>query len=640
MAKSKKKPTKKGRKTTNPRTPKFALKKNQVFALIGVLVITFICFIPSLSADFVNWDDDYNILNNENLKAFRFQDIKGIFTSHVIGNYNPLPILMFAIEKAIFGLNPFVFHVNNVLLHLACTFLVFLIFRRLKLDFLPAIVGALLFGIHPMRVESVAWITERKDVLFGVFSLIATLQYIKYLYTSQKVKKHFYIALVFSVLAMLSKIQAVALPLSFLTIDYLLNRKLNFKLVIEKIPFFALSLVIGLIGIYFLGEQGSLEDKTHYNILQRLIIGAHSYGVYVLKFIFPYKMVPLYPYPSSLPGYFYISPVYAAAVLGGLYWAFRKDYKPIVFGVLFFTFNVMFVLQIVGAGQGFLADRFTYLPYIGFFFIVAYYWNQIIQQKSKFQTIAKVGMAAYLLLFAVMTYIQTGIWKNSATLWTHTIKYYDNTPLPFRNRGNYYRDEGQRDLAMADYNSALALKQEDDGIYNSRAKLYFGQEKYQLALTDYDKAISLDGSKGEYWINRGATKAALGNYQAALSDVTKGIELAPDMSSGYLNRSLLHSTLGQNNKAIQDIEKYLTIEPNHAELWYELGRLKRIQGRNQDALKDFNRALQLNPNHGLFYLERSRAYFGLGNKQQAKRDALQAKQLNIQVDQGYLNSLN
>ena len=220
--------------------------------MLAILIVTFICFIPALSADFVNWDDDYNILKNENLKAFRWVDIQGIFTSHVIGNYNPLPIVMFAIEKAIFGLNPFVFHLNNVVLHLACTAAVFLIFRRLKLDFLPVVVGALLFGIHPMRVESVAWITERKDVLFGIFSLLAILQYLKYHYSRHKIKKYFYYALILSVFAMLSKIQAVAIPLSFLTIDYYMGRKLQLKLIIEKIPFFLLSLLIGLIGIYFL----------------------------------------------------------------------------------------------------------------------------------------------------------------------------------------------------------------------------------------------------------------------------------------------------------------------------------------------------------------------------------------------------
>lgn len=638
---NKKKKTKIKRKAVVRKKPtKFRLSKDEFLPLAGVLGITFLCFIPALSADFVNWDDDYNILNNENLNAFRWKDIVGIFTSHVIGNYNPLTILTFAIEKAIFGLKPGIFHFNNIALHLGCTYFVYVIFRRLKLPMIAALIGALLFGIHPMRVESVAWITERKDVLFGIFYLASIVQYLKYLEFGRKQKKFFYYALGLAVFALLAKIQAVVLPLSMLAIDYLKNRELKWSLVIEKIPFFALSFIMGLVGIYFLGEQGSIgANKANYHFGERIVIGAYSYGVYLVKFIFPYKMLPLYPYPSQIPGHFYTGFLSVIATLGALIWAFRKNYRPIVFGIAFFTFNVMFVLQVVGAGQGFLADRFTYIPFIGLFFIVAYYWNSLIDQNKKLRTPLMAGMGAYLLLFAVMTFNQTGIWQNSGKLWTKTLEEYDNAPLPYRNRGNYYRDIGNIEAALKDYSSGLAIE-EDDGVHNSRAKLYFGQGKYRLALKDYNRAIELNDQQGEYFINRGATKAALGNYQNALKDVNIGLELSPQMSSGYLNRSLLYSTLGQPAAAIKDIETYLTIEPNHAELWYELGKLRREAGTLAPAMTAVNRAIQLNPNQGLFYLERSKIYFSQGNRANAKQDMQQAERMGVQIEAEYKRNFN
>ena len=612
----------------------FKMDKKEWPLLLAVLAITFIAFFPALNADFVNWDDDFNILKNENLKAFDWENIKGIFTSHVIGNYNPLPILSFAIEKAIFGFNTFVFHLNNILLHLLCVYLVYRISRILDLPILPALVVAVLFGIHPMRVESVAWITERKDVLFGFFSFLSILQYLKYAKLGLK-KKHFIWAFVFAAFAMLAKIQAVALPLSFLCIDYLLKRPINLKLLLEKAPYFALSLAIGLLGVYMLSQQGSLEDKTNYNIIQRLCIGAQSMTVYLIKFIFPFKMSPLYPYPADFPGYFYASPIYFLAFCSAVFVAFKKNWRPIVFGLLFFFFNVVFMLQIVGAGQGFLADRFTYMPYFGLMFMLAYYWNAWMQKKPKFEMPLKIGMVVYIIMFAVMTFIQTGIWKNSDTLWTHVIKYYTKTPLPFRNRGNYYRDQKQFDKALTDYNKAISLKSSDAGVYNSRAKLFFNQEKYQEAAADYSRAIEIDATEGEYFINRGAAKAALGKYQPALKDVSKGIELKPSLPSGYINRSLLYQTLGQNENAIKDIETYLKYEPYDGALWYELGRLRRIQNRATEAIPAFDQAIQLEPQRGIFYYERSKAFLASGNKTKAAQDLNTARQYGVNIEPQY-----
>src|SRR6187402_2136650 len=183
--------------------------------ILGVLILTIIAFIPALDNGFVNWDDDYNLANNTNTALLTWDNIVKIFSEPVIGNYNPLPILTFTIERSIFGLEPMVYHVNNLLLHLVCVFFIYRIFKSLNLSSLTSAAGALLFGIHPMRVESVAWVTERKDVLFGAFFLAALWYYIQYVKTDYA-RKYFYAALGLFFIALFAKIQAVSLPLTML----------------------------------------------------------------------------------------------------------------------------------------------------------------------------------------------------------------------------------------------------------------------------------------------------------------------------------------------------------------------------------------------------------------------------------------
>src|SRR6187401_183586 len=323
--------------------------------ILGVLVLTLIAFLPAFTADFVNWDDDYNIANNNNTALLNWDNIVNMFSQHVIGNYNPLPILTFAIERKFFGLDPTIYHVNNIILHLVCVFFCYRVLRQLNLTALASGFGALLFGIHPMRVESVAWVTERKDVLFGAFFLAALWYYILYVRTNYT-KKYFYFALGLFAFSLISKIQAVSLPIAMLLVDYYFKRPLKLNLVLEKWMFFLFSLIIGLVGVYFLRDQGSMDDTTAYSLVQRLFIGGYSLGVYMLKFIFPYIMSPLYPYPAVLPWEVYLGPIPVLLLAGLVYWGYKKDLRHVVFGLMFFVVNVMFVLQVVGAGQGFLAD--------------------------------------------------------------------------------------------------------------------------------------------------------------------------------------------------------------------------------------------------------------------------------------------
>lgn len=532
------------------------------FALI-ILLVTFFVFKHSLTLQFVNWDDPYNLLENETLKIFSYswswKDVKTIFTSDVIGNYNPLPIFTFAIEKYFFApdpvLKPFIFHFNNLWMHLVCTFFVFVLFTKLGLSRTAALFGALLFGIHPMRVESVAWVTERKDVLYGMFFLGALLCYINYLKAERNNKTWYILAILLAIISCFAKVQAVTLPLTMVALDFYFRRKwLSPKiLVMEKLPWWLISLTFGLINIYTLKGQNSLNSDSHvvaFNFIDKLAVGAYSYVIYIIKWIYPYKLSPLYPYPPELPVQAYISLAVVPILLAAfLFWSIRAKKHDLLFGWMFFTFNIMFLLQIVGAGQGFLADRFTYIAYIGFFFFMIKGYDWILQNKPSFKIPLQVGAGLYLALFAYLTNKQLKVWENSETLWEHVKTYYPDSPLAWKQAANYYRDE-KKDFqrAITNYQQAIKMEPQVAYTYNGLAKAYLDQafkldtkmvdykqqqnELVQKAVQSYILAIEKDSVKGqpdkkitgEIIVNLGVAYAILGNTEEGLKNLSKEIK--------------------------------------------------------------------------------------------------------------------
>lgn len=599
--------------------------KDLIYILIA-LAITLVCFLAVRDFNFVNWDDDKNFYENEFITSLNKENFwantKQIFQQKIIGNYNPLTTWTFLLDQKIYGLEQTgSWHMTNVYLHMICVLFVFLIGRRLGLQAISALLLAILFGIHPMRVESVAWVTERKDVLFGAFYLAAIWNYLRYK-MEDKGRYMVYVYVLF-ILSLFSKIQAVSLPLSLIAIDYFRSGKFEMSTALKKAPMFLMSLAFGLAGIYFLKDEGSLgSESVNYPFWQRIFVGSFGLMIYYIKAIFPWKMSPLYPYESTFPAYYYATGLVYLITGAGLFYAWKKNMKAVVFGLVFFLVNIVFLLQILGAGQGLAADRFTYIAYFGFFFIAAYYFEKG-YNSPKFKNIALGVAAVFCLLYAVMTINQTKVWKNSGTLWTHVLKYYDKTTLPWGNRANYHRSIGELELALADYDKAITLKPSGQ-TFNSRARLFFDKgstrDTLMMALADYNKAIELEPENGEFLINRGATYARLGDPQKAIADLDLGLKYKPDHATGYLNRSVLNNMQGNIQAALDDLEIYVKYFPYRADIWYEMGRAKRTLGKHVEALPLYNRAIELNPNNGLFYYERSRTNALLNNIPQAKTD--------------------
>jgi protein O-mannosyl-transferase len=642
-------------------------KKTWALALL-VVVVTGVVFSGVTKLQWTNWDDDEYVYENDMVMS---GDYKAIFTTPVNNNYNPLPVAMHAwewkqvaAEKNLADKAGF-FHVNNLWMHLLCTFLVFWLMKMLGLQPVWAMAAALLFGIHPMRVESVAWITERKDVMFGMFYVGALITYLKYI-DSKKILWIVFTAVLFT-LSLLSKIQAVSLPLSMLAIDWYRERDWNWKMLLEKVPFFLGSAIIGYVGVKFLQAGETLDVDQSFGLIQRVPLGLTAYMVYVIKSIIPYETCTFYPYPKAIEAIYYAGTVGALAVMAGAF-LLRKISRETTFGLAFFTVNIMFLLQILGAGSAFMADRFSYIAYIGLFFAMAMVAQRVAARNKMMMPVVASALGLLVLVGAFLSWRYIPAWENSDTLWSDVIqKYPRKVVLAYVNRGQYLRRDSQVrlkgesdeaykvrrqtlvDRAFADFNVAVELQPKYHLGYLNRGNIYFDRGENDAALADYSKVIEIfspldtigriDPAIPGALSNRGAIYSRKGMRAEALGDFRLALKFNPKDKNTWNNRAVTFFDMGDYNNAIKDFTEFLKFEPASGGVMNARGVCYLRLGKFPEAIKDFSAAIQNSPNDPTFYGNRAYANGGLGNKAAAKADVAKAQSLGLNMDPVFVAGL-
>ncbi len=639
----------------------------------SIAIVTFIVFSPSLKCGFTNFDDKSLIVQNP-LVIGNSIDVEKIFTSTVAGSdYYPVTYLSFALNFQFGKLDPFGFHLWNILLHVINTLLVFIfIFSITKRNLFMAFFVSLFFGIHPMHVESVTWIMERKDVLFSFFFLIGLITYLYYR-ESRKIGWYSLIVILF-VLSCLSKGTAVIFPAILLLIDYLLCERITRKMVIEKGPLFLISTVF-IILTYLLHKNPS---SHHFTFIQRLIFASSNVLWYIYKLIIPDNLSAYYSFPNinSIPLIYYLSPIIVVILVAIIYKFLRKE-KIFLFGLLFYFFSIFLMLQIIPTGSGDfnMADRYSYLPYIGLLLIIAYSINILRLKNIKFRCFTLCFVVLGALLFSYQSYARTKIWKDSETLWTDVIdKNPNESGAGYFNRGHYYQfDKNDFENALIDYNKAIAILPESYEAYNNRGLIFLNQHNWDLALNDFNKALAINPNYTETYNNRGLLNYNKNNYEAALTDINKAIQLNPNYASAYNNRGLVHEKMGEDNLAFEDFNKTILLDPNYelayfnrAELYFnenqfdlaitDYNKIISINPENSNAYADigmiyfnrnqfdfslpiFNKAIELNSSIAGYWLMRSKNEFNLGRKEDAIIDVQKAQQLGASINPAYLNEL-
>jgi len=563
-----------------PQTNKEKVAEPKVFRwthLVTVLAITFVCLYPSLHGDILHFDDGDHVVDNLVVRNFDSLGLKGVIKDVVNQTYIPLTTLSFAIEYKFVQNNPFLYHLNNLLLHLAIVALVYLIGLKLGFSSVASFLAALLFGIHPMHVESVAWITERKDVLYGFFYLLSVLTYLKYI---KGENRYFYSAsIVFAFLSILSKPMALSLPLILFLIDYYVRQKISRKIFIEKIPFVVICASIAWITY-------SIQFRTpEVHLVSSSLLWLWCLTFYLKKFFLPLWFIPLYgaPLPVTITNYHYIVALIITCFLIWLIVKYRHN-RLFMFGFLFFFLSTFFLYRYDLRDLHFVADRFMYLPSIGICFVLGKVFTDQIEKKGRSVIVMLLIVFSFL---GIKTFNQTKIWNNDLDLWDYSAKKNPEYEAIYERRSSAYIRNKQYALAIRDLDKALAIVEKYNlvpgSIYNRYGNVYFYTENFSKALENYDKAIYFNDEFYEAYLNRGVLYHGLGELDRAVEDYSRSIELRPGHDvEPYNNRGAIYAVTGRFELALKDFNKSIELDPSS-----QISRInkKRVQ---MDMRKDAN----------------------------------------------------
>lgn len=575
-------------------------KRRIVLAVLAVVTLSALFYLPSLGNQFVDWDDDVMLYNNPTITSFSAANIQKWFAASHYGMYHPLVQLTYAVEYQLFGLQPFIYHLDNLLLHAANAGLV-CFFLWLLTDSWPLAFGvALLWGVHPVHVESVAWATERKDVLFAGFYFVSLIFYLRYL---QERGRELFFSLGFFLLALLSKPMAMSLPLVMLLCDQYRGRKWGWQLLQEKLPFFLLAIIFGLVSVWAKQATGGLVvPEPPMSIVNVFVAGYRVLFYYLPRMILPLGFTGLYPLGSyvvegltPLPVAFVVAPFILVPLLGLFFWSGRKS-RELVFGGLFFLLTIAPVIMLMV--PGIFADRYAYLSSLGLYFIFGYAWLQIYRRRLAWRRGLLLGATLIVVALGLLTWQKCGIWSDSVTLYDEVCRWYPRVPAAFQHRGQVLAERREYERAIADFTYSLKLNPKFTAAYNSRGNIYFSRGEKALAYKDFLIAVKFGPRDSTSHNNLGYILTQKGDYDQALKHLNEAIRLNPKSPESYHNRG---------------------------NLW-----LARKDYRRADT--DFSLALKLNPRLALTYFNRSIARYNLADYQAAYDDAMSAQSLGFQLN--------
>lgn len=613
-------------------------KKNNIKTWAGsticVVTVLFLYF-PVLSYDILNWDDPKYITENPYIKTLSWVDLKHYFTDIYFLMYLPLTMLSYNIDYQISGFSGEMFHFTSLFLHILNTVLVFyafsVFFKQLnnKNSFGYSLFIALMFGLHAVHIESVAWLAERKDVLYTFFYFIAFIFYLYYI--KKQNQKFLWLSVVFFLFSLVSKAQAMTFSLVLLGVDYVFGRNLlSKKVILEKIPFFVLSIIFGLIAILATRSEG-VENVDQYPFYERIIYASYAYIMYIAKILLPINLSAIYPFPdkiyNGLPTYFWIYPVLICGIIASFFYLVKK-HKLFAYGLWFFTVSIIIVLQVFSYHNVLMADRYTYVSAIGIFVLMVVLFDLLISKIPKIKPLVLVFAFLYVGVQAVIAKERLPVWKNNFNLWTDVIEKHDNVATAFYNRGIAYFNDKKYNKAISDFKNVILLDTTSSGAYFSIANAYSELNDLNTAMTNYDKAIKKDSTDAKYYSNRGIALAKLGKVNLAVSDFNKSIQLEPENATAYSNRGNSRFMLKDVEGAIADYAKAIELQDDYVDPIFNRGSAFLQIGKYNEAINDFNNLLKLTPENAKAWANRADCYMNLKKPENAIADYTQSIKLN------------
>ncbi len=647
----------------------------------SVSLITFVVYCPSLYNDFV-WDDIPYLLDNPFIRSLNTAFFKWAFLGFSLGNWHPYTWISHALDYAVWGLNPLGHHLTNIILHAGNTFLVVLLVIRL-MDMLrerrakdkPSpvlseramlITGGftgILFGLHPLHVESVAWVAERKDLLCALFFLLSITMYARHVGLPDKdtahnnslslfSEKNYLLAFMFFTFALLSKPMAVSFPAVLLILDWypfkrIQSLKTFWIALTGKLPFIILGLVSSLVSVLAQRSGGAITSMEAVPISTRLLTAVTSLMAYLWKMTLPLKLMPFYPYQkdvSLLSLKCLLAIVLAFGITATCVLLIRKQRLWLsVWG--YYIITLIPVIGIVQIGGQSMADRYTYLPSIGPFLVTGLLiaWaseNGAILGKGA-QVYRLAGFAIVTCVLVSITYLtskQIGIWKDSIVLWSYVIEQEPRRiPFAYYNRAVALDKTGQFSKAIEDFDKTIALNPFYFKTYFNRGTVFGKMGHLDKAIEDFDKTIALNPSYYLAYYDRGTALGEMGRFSKAIEDFDKTIALNPSYYLAYYNRGTALGELEQLSKAIEDFDKTIALNPSYYPAYYNRGVALDKMGQFDRAIKDFGKTIALDPSYFRAYDSRGGSYSKAGLFDKAIADFNRSIAINPTYPYAYRN---
>jgi len=657
-----------------------------------VLIINLFLILVTLTAfwqvgnhGFVDYDDNQYITENSPIQSgLTARGIHWAFTTGHAANWHPLTWISHMLDIQLFGLKPQRHHLTNLLFHIANVLLLFFALRRMTKALWQSAFVAALFALHPLHVESVAWVAERKDVLSTFFFMLTLIAY--HYYTTRRDLKSYLAVIICFALGLMAKPMLVTLPFLLLLLDYwpiarfresqsvqptpkeenspVSMRKKKGKagkrtpkiivemetpgsntlqwasirpLILEKIPLFGFT-ILSCTATYIVQKTGTAVGSLEfYTPVMRISNAFVSYLIYITKMVWPDDLAVFYPYPGLPP----LPQVLGAALLlivvtFAVFRAARRfPYLPV--GWLWFTGTLIPVIGIVQVGSQAMADRYTYVPSIGLFIIAAWGIPEVFRKRRHGKAVLAVSAALCLLCLLVLTRTQVGYWQDSITLFDHALNvtkdnYYIRNVL-----GDARYRIGDHRQAIEDYGKAIEINPRNIDSYNNRGKAYNLLGDNIRAIEDYDRVININPRYAEAYFNRGNAFSSMLTYNSAIKDFDMAIEINPRYAQAYNNRGTCYMALGNSAQAMKDYHKAIDIDPNYSDAYCNLGIYYKISGDYQRAIDYFNKSVLINPEHIKTYFNRGIAYAELDDHMRAVNDFSKTIELNSKYSNAYFN---
>ena len=633
-----------------------SLQKQTLIIYIALAVVTLAVYWQVRQFDFVNFDDVVYVKENRHVQSgITLDSVRWAFSTTHAEFWHPLTWLTLMVDYEIYGLKAGGYHVTNVILHILSTLLLFWLLNRMTGAVWKSAFVAAAFALHPLHVEPVAWISQRKDVLSALFWMLTLCLYVRY--TENPVIRRYLAVLCTFLLALMSKPMVVTLPVIMILLDYWpLGRfaqrqegifRWQFK---EKIPFFILSAVFSVITIYTQSPGKQMPPVSR--ITGELLYGVTHLGTrisnalvyfvsYLEKIFWPHHLAVFYPFPETFPLMQVVGAALLILVISAVTIVTVKRRPFLLVGWLWFLIALLPVIGIIRKGFFAIADHYVYLPFIGIAIMTAWGIPSLIPSA---ETRKKVLFPLTIALLAVLTFLtwqQCAHWKNSFELFNHTARVTRDNYLAYTNRGNANVLLGRYQQAIEDCTKALQIKPDYSYAYFNRGFAYGKLGQYQRAIEDLTRGIRLKPDDGSGYFNRGNAYGKLGQYQRAIEDYNLGIRLKPDKAEGYANRGDAYGALGQYQQAIENYNEAIRLKPVYAEAYYHRGHAYYRLGQKARAIQDYNEAIRLKPDFAEgYYINRGNIYNELGGYQQAVENYNKAIRLKPDDAEAYYNRGN